>query len=86
MRKYKINRTQNVKLPSKEAMAKHKSFGRLWHEYDRVTKRPTKPIYKDKKLFFILLFIALMAMILSQVANEDKKKDDKKNQDTTVVD
>ena len=89
MRQYKVNRTNNVKLPSKETIAKHKNFTRLWHEYDNVVKRPKKPLYKDKKMFFILLFIALMAMILSQVAAEDKKKeqdDKKKNQPTSMQD
>ena len=74
MRKYKINRTKDVKLPSKEAITRHKDFGRLWQEYDRYTKPPKKPIYRDKKLFFFLLIIALLALILSQIAREDEEK------------
>ena len=75
MRKYKINRTENVRLPSKETIASYKDFSRLTHEYDRVVKRPKKPIYRDRKLFFILLFVALMALLLAQVAAEDEKKE-----------
>ena len=76
MRKYKINRTNKEQTPTSESIAKRKNFRKLWHEYDRYTKRPTKPIYKDKKLFFFLLMIALMALILSQVSREKGEKDD----------
>lgn len=89
MRKYKVNRKKPVKLPSKEAMEKYKDFSRLRHEYDRYVKRPTKPIYKDKKLFFFILMIALMALIFAQMAKEDKeKKENEKNKDESgwVVD
>lgn len=74
MRKYKVNRTESTKVPSKETIEKYKDFSRLRHEYDRYTKRPTKPIYKDKKLFFFILMIALLALILSQLAKEDEEE------------
>ena len=77
MRKYKVNRDQPVKLPSKEAIEKHKDFSRLTHEYDKYVKRPTKPLYKDKKMFFFLLLIALLTFLIAQSVKEDKEEQDK---------
>ena len=67
MKKYKINRDNKVDLPSKKTVEKYKNFSQLSHEYDRLTKRPKVPLYKDKKMFLILLLIVLLAYILSQV-------------------
>ena len=72
MRKYKVNRDQSVKLPSREAIEKYKDFSRLTHQYDKVVKRPKVPLYKDKRMFFVLLFVALMAILLAQAAKEDE--------------
>lgn len=85
MRKYKINREQEVKLPSKETIAKHKDFTNLWHEYDRYTKRPKVPIYRDRKMFFFLLLIALLALLLAQVAKEDEEKEKEEKDDQTYI-
>jgi hypothetical protein len=83
MRKYKVNRTGEQKLPSKETIEKYKDFSRLSHEYDRLTKRPKVPLYKDKRMFLILLLIVLMAFLLAEAGDG---KDDNKNErdkDTT---
>ena len=77
MRKYKVNREQPVKLPSKEAIEKYKNFSRLTHDYDKIVKRPKVPLYKDKRMFFVLLFVALMAILLAQAAKENEKEDEK---------
>ncbi len=74
MRKYKINRTKEVKLPSAETIAKYKNYRRLRHEYDRLVKRPKKPLYRDRKLFLVLLLIVLIAYLVSQAINEDEEK------------
>ncbi len=80
MRKYKVNRTESVKAPSKETMEKYKDFSRLSHEYDKLVKRPKKPLYQDKKMFLIVLLIALIAMLIVQAIEEDEKDN---NQDDT---
>lgn len=79
MRKYKINRTSEQKLPSKETIEKYKDFSRLSHEYDRLTKRPKVPLYKDKRMFLILLLIVLMAFLLAEAADEKDEKNGDKN-------
>ena len=68
MRKFEVNKDKKQKLPTKEEMAKYKDFARLSHEYDNVIKRPKKPLYKDKRMFFILLLIVLLAYLLSEYA------------------
>ena len=85
MRKYKVNRDQPVKLPSKEAMAKYKDFSRLTHEYDNVVKRPKKPLYKDKKMFIFILIVALIAVLIARSMAEDKAEEVKDNPDKTSV-
>lgn len=84
MRKYKINRTDKQDLPSKETIEKYKNFTNLTHEYDRLVKRPKVPLYKDKKMFLILLLIVLIAFVLSQVSDEDEKTDGAKTPVNTV--
>lgn len=73
MRKYKINRTAEQKIPSKETIEKYKDFSRLSHAYDHYAKRPKKPLYKDKRMFLFILLIALMAYLLSEAIEEEKK-------------
>jgi hypothetical protein len=64
--KYKINRDQkNPSVPTKEQMQKYKDFGSLKANYDKTTKRPLKPIYKDKRFFLGLLIIVIIAYLLS---------------------
>ena len=84
MRKYKINRTTEQQLPSKETIEKYKDFSRLSHEYDRLTKRPKVPLYKDKRMFLVLLLIVLMAFLLAEVVSEEKNNKD--NQDKEQID
>lgn len=79
MKKYKINNESN--LPSDEAINKQKQdFGMLFHEYEKVTKRPKKPIYKDPKYFFLLLVLALVAYLIYEVTTEDEKEENKTQQ------
>lgn len=77
MRKYKVNREQPVKMPSKEAIEKYKNFSRLTHEYDKFVKRPKKPLYKDKKMFLIILLIGLVAILIAQAMQEEEESGEK---------
>ncbi len=67
MRKFRINRENNVG-PTEEQIARQKDFSRLHHEYERLTKRNKKPIYRDPKLYllFVLIAIILMLILLSE--------------------
>lgn len=63
MRKFVINRSKKIE-PSKEEINRHKDFARLHHEYERLTKRNKKPIYKDPKLLILVFIIALLCFLL----------------------
>lgn len=64
MREFKRS-TEDKKLePSKEQMARYKDFATLSHQYERVAKRPKRPIYKDPKLFLFLLIVGIVALLL----------------------
>lgn len=64
MRKFKINNEQKSKEPTKEQMVRYKDFASVSHRYERLTKRPKKPLYKDPKLFLLLLIIGLVFLLL----------------------
>ena len=66
MTKYKINRDKEPKTPTKEQVEKYKDFSRLTANYDKFTKRPKLPLYKDKRFFLAIIIIALIAYLLSQ--------------------
>jgi hypothetical protein len=80
MRKYKVNRTAEQKIPSKETIEKYKDFSRLSHAYDHYTKRPKKPLYKDKRMFLFVLLIALMAYLIAESLEEEKATPDRDKQ------
>lgn len=64
MREFKRS-TGNKKLePSKEQMARYKDFATLSHQYERIAKRPKRPIYKDPKLFLLLLIIGIVFLLI----------------------
>lgn len=73
MQEVKINKENDAKSPSKESIEKYKNFSHLSHEYDRLTKRPKVPLYKDKKMFLMLLLIVLVAYLVSEAVSEEKK-------------
>jgi hypothetical protein len=64
MRKFERTSKEKVNEPSKEQMARYKDFASVSHRYERLAKRPKRPLYKDPKLFLLLLIIALMFLLL----------------------
>lgn len=81
MREYKVNRDPNKsKTPSKEQIDKYKDFGRLSHQYDKLTKRPKKPLYKDPKVFIALVLLVVIAYLIAETIDHSKKEDIKQEQ------
>ena len=78
MREIKVNRTKKNLEPTPEQIRKHKDFSRLSHEYDRLTKRPKKPLYKDPKLF-LLIFIILLVVFLMFMESKEKEESQSNN-------
>lgn len=79
MRKYKINRDKKRKLPPHAVSDKFKDFDKIRMQHSDITKRPELPLYKNKKLFMLLILIALVAWVVSESIKEAKKKDDNQN-------
>tara|TARA_B100001939_G_C16455904_1_gene410962 strand:+ start:212 stop:421 length:210 start_codon:yes stop_codon:yes gene_type:complete len=67
-KRYKINRNKSsFKVPPDEVINKYKNFKDLRMQYNDIVKRPKEPLYKNKKLFLILLLLALIAYLLSTI-------------------
>ena len=63
MRKFILNKSKSKLNPTDEQIKRQKDFSRLHHEYERLTKRGKKPLYKDPKLFMLLFIIGLMLLL-----------------------
>ncbi len=64
MRKFSVNTDNKKTTPTDEQVKRQKDFARLHHEYELLTKRGKKPLYKDPKLFMLLFIIGLVLFLL----------------------
>jgi hypothetical protein len=64
MRKFSVNREKESLEPTKEQIQRQKDFSRLHHDYERLTKRGKKPIYKDPKLYLLVVVIGIVLLLL----------------------
>ncbi len=64
MRKFILNKENKKLTPSEEQIRRQKDFSRLHHQYERLTKRGKKPLYRDPKLFMLLFIIGLVLLLL----------------------
>ena len=64
MRKFTLNKEAKQKEPTKEQINRYKDFSRLSHDYERIVKRPKKPLYKDPKLFLYLFLLGLILYLM----------------------
>jgi len=74
MKRYRSN-TENEKkesfndVPSDEEMNKYKDFGKLKHNYEKMTDPIYKrPIYRYRKGFLIILLVLLVLWLLMEFA------------------
>ena len=63
MRKFKLNNNKQDLSPTDEQIKRQKDFSRLHHDYEKLTKRSKKPLYKDPKLFIIIFILAIMIFL-----------------------
>ncbi|MBL1280543.1 MAG: hypothetical protein COA33_009735 [Fluviicola sp.] len=64
MRKFKLNKEKKDLSPSEAQIKRQKDFSRLHHDYEKLTKRGKKPLYKDPKLFILLFLLGLIALLV----------------------
>lgn len=63
MRKFSIHREKKSLEPSDEQIKRHKDFSRLHHDYERLTKRGKKPVYRDPKLYLLIVIIGIVLLL-----------------------
>ena len=64
MRKFTLNKEKKDLTPTKPQVERQKDFSRLHHEYERLTKRGKRPLYKDPKLFLLLFLLGIIVLLL----------------------
>ena len=63
MRKFSINREKKNLEPSDEQIKRHKDFSRIHHDYERLTKRGKRPLFKDPKLYLLLVLLGIVMLL-----------------------
>jgi hypothetical protein len=63
MRKFSINTDKNLE-PTDEQIKRQKDFSRLHHDYELLTKRGKKPLYRDPKLYLLVVIIGVILLLL----------------------
>ncbi|MDP4683176.1 MAG: hypothetical protein NWS40_00660 [Crocinitomicaceae bacterium] len=63
MRKFSIHREKKEIEPTDEQIKRHKDFARIHHEYERLTKRGKKPVYRDPKLYLLVVIIGIVLLL-----------------------
>ena len=63
MRKFSIHREKKEIEPTDEQIKRHKDFARIHHEYERLTKRGKKPVYRDPKLHLLVVIIGIVLLL-----------------------
>ena len=64
MRKFSLNTDKKNTAPTDEQIKRQKDFARLHHEYEKLTKRGKKPLYRDPKLFMLLFIIGMLLLLM----------------------
>jgi hypothetical protein len=63
MRKFSIHREKKEIEPTDEQIKRHKDFARIHHDYERLTKRGKKPVYRDPKLYLLVVIIGIVLLL-----------------------
>jgi hypothetical protein len=63
MRKFSINREKKNLEPSDEQIKRHKDFSRIHHDYERLTKRGKRPLFRDPKLYLLLVLLGMIMLL-----------------------
>tara|TARA_R110002072_G_scaffold20688_4_gene74853 strand:+ start:5594 stop:5800 length:207 start_codon:yes stop_codon:yes gene_type:complete len=64
MRKFKLNTEKKDKSPTDAQVKRQKDFSRLHHDYEKLTKKGKKPLYKDPKLFILFVLLAVILLLV----------------------
>ncbi len=78
MSNYKFN--IDPKDPREDQIARHKDFGKIMHNYQRMTNPLYRtPLYRYRKVFLVVLLVLLVAWLISEYGDEQKENSEKKD-------
>ncbi len=76
MSNYKFN--IDPKDPREDQIARHKDFGKIMHNYQRMTNPLYRtPLYRYRKVFLVVLLVLLVAWLIAEYGDEQKGNKDK---------
>lgn len=64
MRKFKLQSEDKPIEPSQAQINRHKDVDRFYHQYELLSKRGKKPIYRDRKLYLLIVLIGIILFLL----------------------
>ena len=64
MRKFKLNTDAKSQEPTKDQIVRYKDFSSISHRYERIAKRPKKALYRDPKLWLLMLIIGIVFLLI----------------------
>ena len=64
MRKFKLQSDEQPIEPTQAQIERHKNVERFYHDYELLTKRSKKPIYRDRKLYLLMVLIGIILFLL----------------------
>ena len=64
MRKFTRNIDNKSLQPTEEQIKRKKDFSRIHHDYEKLTKRGKKPLYRDPKALIFIVLVAVIILLL----------------------
>ncbi len=64
MRRFTINKEGKKIEPSSVQLGRFKDFSRIYSDYQIITKKRTKPLFKDPKLYLLFVIIGILLLLL----------------------
>lgn len=78
---YKFN--IDPRPPKEEKIAEHRDFGRVMHNYKRMTNPLYRtPLYRYRKVFLGLLLVLVVAFVVTEYGDEHKEEMKKQRADS----
>ncbi len=71
MRKYKLKKSQDKKIPSPEEIKEFKDFKKITANYHKIIQRPEVPLYKNPKAFLGLFLIVIVLYLITLAQKEE---------------
>lgn len=81
---YKFN--IDPRPPKEEKIAEHRDFGKVMHNYQRMTNPLYRtPLYRYRKVFFGVLLVLVVAWLIAEYGDEHEQEIKQHQSDSTRV-